>query len=187
MLNGIIAVLAVLYPFLVYFSQGHIQPRYLAFFLAAFFLLRGARFRQGGYYWAALTSACVLFMLAATLADDADWLLAYPVFVSLVFLAVFAHSLACPPTVVERLARLQEPDLPPQGVAYTRKVTWVWCGFFIANALVSLATVWHGDPWLWSLYNGCVAYVLMGLLMAGEILVRRKIKQTFAVGRNTSR
>jgi len=181
MLNGLVGALAVCYPFLVYFSQGHVQPRHLAFFLAGVFLVRGVRFspKQAGGHWALLAAACVVFMLVAGLANAPGLLLAYPVFVSLSFLAVFAHSLAYPPTVVERLARLQDPDLPPQGVAYTRRVTQVWCGFFVANAAASLATVWHGDPWLWSLYNGLVAYLLMAALMAGEMLVRRKVRKTF--------
>ena len=123
--------------------------------------------------------ACALFLLAIALANETHWLLAYPVFVSLLFFAVFAYSLVHPPTVVERLARLEDPNLPPKGVAYTRKVTQVWSGFFLANAAISLGTVWHGDRWLWSLYNGGVFYVLMGLLMAGEMAVRRKVKASY--------
>lgn len=181
MLNGLAGVVAVCYPFLVYFSQGHVPTRPLAFSLAALFLLRGLglRHRQAGRHWAWLAAACVAFMLLAGLADAPILLLAYPVFVSLLFLGVFSYSLAHPPTVVERLARLQDPDLPPRGVAYTRKVTQVWCGFFIANAAASLATVWHGDPWLWSLYNGLISYLLMAALMAGEMLARRRIRKTF--------
>ena len=48
---------------------------------------------------------------------------AYPVAISLAMAAIFAASLRHPPTIVERIARLSEPDLPPEGVAYTRQVT----------------------------------------------------------------
>lgn len=123
--------------------------------------------------------ASTLFLLAIALINETGGLLIYPVFVSLTFFAVFAYSLAFGPTVVERLARLEFPNLPPQGVAYTRKVTQVWCGFFLLNSGLSLATVWHGDYWLWSLYNGCIFYILMGLLMAAEMAVRRKVKANF--------
>lgn len=119
------------------------------------------------------------FLLALALLNESRGLLIYPVFVSLLFFAVFAYSLLFPPTVVERLARLEFPNLPPHGVAYTRKVTQVWCGFFLLNTALASATVWHGDYWLWSLYNGCIFYVLMGLLMAGEMRVRRKVKGSF--------
>jgi uncharacterized membrane protein len=122
---------------------------------------------------------CPLFLLVIALVNKASWLLAYPAFVSLVFFTVFAASLVYPPTVVERLARLEDPHLPPKGISYTRKVTQVWCVFFLANAAISLVTIWYGDPWLWSLYNGGIFYVLMGLLMAAEMVIRRKVKASY--------
>jgi uncharacterized membrane protein len=70
---------------------------------------------------------------------------------------------------------LREPNLPPEGVRYTRKVTLVWCGFFIGNGAMALFTVLHGDMHLWTLWNGMVAYILMGTLMAAEWLVRQRV------------
>jgi uncharacterized membrane protein len=78
-------------------------------------------------------------------------------------------------TLVERLARLTTPDLPPRGVRYTRRVTQVWCLFFIVNAALTTLTILHGDLALWSLYNGLISYVLIGVLMGGEWLVRRHV------------
>lgn len=182
LLNGLIAILTVAYPFLVWFSLDYFEPRVLALMLAGLFLLRfllrGGKPQAGGAI-SFIVPACVLFLLAIALINQADWLLLYPVFVSLLFFTVFSVSLLYPPTVVERLARLEDPDLPPKGVAYTRKVTRVWSVFFLCNAAVSLATVWYGDRWLWSFYNGCVFYVLMGLLMAAEMAVRRKVKASY--------
>ena len=77
--------------------------------------------------------------------------------------------------LVERLARLRDPNLPPSGVRYTRVVTRVWCGFFIFNGSVALFTVLRGDMHLWTLWNGMIAYILMGTLMAGEWLVRQRM------------
>jgi uncharacterized membrane protein len=128
---------------------------------------------------ALLAPACAVFLLAAALANRTAWLLGYPVFVSLLFLLWFLHSLLWPPTVVERLARLQDPDLPPRGVAYTRKVTMVWCLFFLGNGLLAAATAWHGDLRLWALYNGGISYVLMGLLMGAELWLRGRVRSTF--------
>ena len=47
--------------------------------------------------------------------------------------ALFGLSLKFGPPLVERLARLQEPELPEHAVRYTRQVTAVWAGFFLAN------------------------------------------------------
>ena len=94
----------------------------------------------------------------------------------ILLLVVFAASLAFPPTAVERIARLSEPDLPPSGVAYTRRVTQVWCGFFVLNGALALATaLWMSDR-AWALYNGLIAYGLIGLLFGVEWLVRQRVR-----------
>lgn len=181
MLNGLIAGVTVGYPFLVWFSLDYFEPRMFALLLAGLFLLR---FLLSGAHAAGgiariVMPTCVLFLLAIAWLNRTGGLLVYPVFVSLLFFLVFSISLLYPPSFVERLARLEDPDLPPKGVVYTRKVTQVWSVFFLLNAAVSLFTVWYGDHWLWSLYNGCVFYVLMGLLMAAEMAVRRKVKASY--------
>ena len=100
----------------------------------------------------------------------------YPALINAVLLVVFAASLAFPPTAVERIARLSEPDLPPSGVAYTRRVTQVWCGFFVLNGALALATaLWMSDR-AWALYNGLIAYGLIGLLFGVEWLVRQRVR-----------
>jgi uncharacterized membrane protein len=65
--------------------------------------------------------------------------------------------------------------MPPHGVIYTRKVTWAWCGFFALNGTAALVTALWASERIWALYNGLVAYVLIGLLFAGEWLVRQRV------------
>ena len=100
----------------------------------------------------------------------------YPALVNAAMLLLFGLSLRFPPTAVERLARLQEPDLPPEAVAYTRRVTQMWCGFFILNGGIAVITALWSSERVWALYNGLIAYVLMGALFAGEWLVRQRVK-----------
>jgi uncharacterized membrane protein len=99
----------------------------------------------------------------------------YPALVNAVMLAVFAVSLRFPPSAVERIARLSDPHLPPQGVAYTRRVTQVWCGFFVLNGVAALATALWASDQVWAFYNGLLAYVLMGALFGGEWLIRQRV------------
>lgn len=168
-----LGLLTVLYPFLVYFGLGHFEPRWLSVLLAVMAIARALATRER--VW--LVSAAGALLLAAITAS-ANQLLPlklYPVLVNTVLLAVFATSLLHPPTVVERLARLRDPDLPISGVAYTRRVTQVWSGFFLINGGLALFTaLWASDA-VWTLYNGLIAYGLMGLLFAGEWLVRRRV------------
>ncbi len=180
MLKVVIGTLTLTYPFMVYFALGHVQPRYLALLLAALFFLRCLGQGSVGSTasnLAILIPASGLFLLFVGLGNDAVLLMLYPVFVNMVFFSVFFYSTLNPPSIVEKLARLREPDLPLPAVDYTRHVTLVWCGFFLGNGLLSAATVWYGDRWIWGVYNGFIAYLLMGVLMGVEMLVRRSFKK----------
>lgn len=181
MRNGIALLVTLSYPLLVYLAIGRVQPRYLALLLLSAFLLRWRESQpaSAGSISSPIIVAATGYFLAAAFVNEAVMLLAYPILVNLTFLGIFAHSLCRPPPIVEKLARLREPDLPPQAVVYTRFVTWVWCGFFLTNGLISAGTVWHGDMAVWSLYNGLISYILMGLLFGVEWLVRKYVRQTF--------
>lgn len=117
----------------------------------------------------------ITLCIASTLLKTHQLLLFYPVVVNTVMLSVFGGSLWSAMPIVERLARLREPVLPDRAIRYTRHVTQVWCAFFIINGGIALFTALHGDMSLWTVWNGMVAYVLMGTLMAGEWLVRRRM------------
>jgi uncharacterized membrane protein len=97
--------------------------------------------------------------------------------VNAAMLSVFTYSLFVPPSMVEQFARRREPDLPPQSVTYTRRVTQVWCVFFALNGGIALVTALWASTATWSLYNGFVAYLLMGLLFAGEYGIRCNFKR----------
>ncbi|MGA9521556.1 MAG: hypothetical protein WBV82_08840 [Myxococcaceae bacterium] len=173
-------LLTLAYPLLVYFGLGRFEPRWMALPLVGIAVVRAVATRERVWLVAALGAG----VLAATtlLGNSALPLKLYPVLVNGVLLVVFATSLAFPPTVIERLARLREPELPPSGVTYTRRVTQVWCGFFVLNGSTALATSLWGSDAIWALYNGLVAYVLMGLLFAGEWWIRRRIRARHAHG-----
>lgn len=160
----------LLYPAIVYWGLGRFEPRWMALFLLAVALARALVMRDA--VWTAAAGGALLLVALSVVDNLSLPLKLYPVLVSAVMLTVFGLSLRHPPSAVERIARLREPDLPPEGVAYTRRVTAIWCAFFIANGTVAAITaIWASDR-VWALYNGLVAYVLMGALFAGEWLLR---------------
>ncbi|MGC0151700.1 hypothetical protein ACPRNU_04500 [Chromobacterium vaccinii] len=167
-------LLTLCYPFLIYFGQGRVDPRLLAGALVGIALLRALSTRQRAWYWAC--AATLLLAAFSMLGNGLLPLKLYPLLVNAVLFAIFAASLRFGPPVVERLARLTEPELDAAGVRYTRAVTQIWCGFFIVNGGVSLATALWADNAVWTAYNGCVSYLLMGALFGGEWLVRRRIQ-----------
>lgn len=163
-----------LYPAAVYFGSRYFPAPVVALALLPMLLMRGGM-RLPGAHWVAV-GAAVLAMLTV-LSNDVLPLKLYPVLVNAIFLILFAASLRHPPSVIERIARLHEPDLSHDGVAYTRKVTQVWCGFFLANGAIALWTSLWGSDQAWFWYNGVIAYGLIGLLFTSEWLVRRRARQ----------
>ena len=184
--QGILVLVVAAYPLAVYFGIQYLSLGYLLALLLVVAGLRLAMMFSGkgndnaGGRIGAGALAAILAVLAATswLRGDSEGLLWYPVFCNLLMLGIFAHSLVFQSqSVIERLARIREPDLPASGVAYTRRVTQVWCGFFVLNGGVAAATALHNDLELWTLYNGLISYLLMGLLLAGEWLVRGRVRR----------
>ncbi len=167
-------LLSLAYPLVVYAAMGRFEPRWLAGLLAGMALLRAVISRQP--FWLAVAAGALLLALAASLSNEALPLKLYPALVNAALLVVFATSLRYPPTAIERLARLQEPDLPPRAVAYTRKVTWVWCGFFLLNGFVATGTALWASQAVWAFYNGLLAYLMMGILFAVEWCVRQRVR-----------
>jgi uncharacterized membrane protein len=176
LLSILTAALTLLYPLAIWLGHGSIEPRWLAGLLLltvatrlpALKLNRVAR-------WSALGA---LALAAAAVAGNAVLpLKLYPVLVNAALLAAFGYSLHKPPSMVERLARLREPDLPPAAIGYTRRVTQVWCVFFVINGGIAAGTALYASEALWSLYTGVVSYVFMGILFGGEYLLRMRFKR----------
>jgi uncharacterized membrane protein len=97
----------------------------------------------------------------------------YPAAISLAAAIVFGATLFRPPSMIERFARLREPELPPAARSYCRKVTIVWTIWLSANTIISAVLAIPGNDAAWALWTGLVAYMIMGALFAGEIAVRR--------------
>jgi uncharacterized membrane protein len=166
----------LLYPFYVWWAVNHLHPAaaVLPAVLVALFksCSRDSSNATRGFF----LLTCVALALALLSGQAEQAMLYYPLWMNAGMLLVFSASLWFPPTIVERFARMMEGTLDEHAVAYTRKVTQVWCGFFLFNGSIAALTAWWGDWDLWLLYNGGIAYGLMGLLMLIEWQVRRLVK-----------
>ena len=103
------------------------------------------------------------------------WFRLYPAAMVAVALAFFALSLRRTP-LVETFARRMGETLDERGVAYCRRVTVAWTVFLLVHFAVTLATVFASHE-VWAIYNGFLAYVLIGAMFAGEWLVRRRVRR----------
>ena len=179
MLRVLIALLLIAYPFAVYYGLQWFSVRHIALVIMALLILRLATLKKlhtfNGLQWPVF--AGVLLVSLAWLMESRSTLKLYPALINLVLLAWFVQTLFVGPPAIERFARLQDPDLDEFGVRYTRTVTKVWCVFFVFNATMALYTALSLSEQLWMLYNGFIAYVLMGLLFAVEWIVRKILQR----------
>jgi uncharacterized membrane protein len=178
--------LTVLYPFLVlagllYFKTS---PRLLSLCLVVVlvvnFLAYGGAGEKVGFnrvrLWATagiLTALIVVIVVT----NSARAMKLYPVLMNLFLLGSFGFTLLRPPSMIFRFALLAKKSLrdDPQRrsvESYCRTVTIVWCGFFFCNACASLVTALWASDFVWTLYNGLISYILIGLLFFGEMGVR---------------
>ncbi len=168
----------VAYPLIVYFALDYIEAKYLALLLLVVLVVRyrsKARVFMRGMEHAAWIGAAVmaLFIAAVWWSNDEYLLRLYPALMATMVLTAFAYTLRRPPSMIERFARLQHDDLPPEAVAYTRRVTQVWCLFLLVNAAIAAYSALFLSRAAWAFYCGFLSYVLMGVLFVGEWLFRR--------------
>ncbi|UVM73063.1 hypothetical protein [Pseudomonas alvandae] len=165
----------LLYPFAVYFGMEHFAPWQFGLLLGCLWLARALLGKGGtGSRWMAVTA--IIFCILLAVFDSPLLLRWYPVLISVFMLGLFILSLKYGPPMVERLARLREPQLPAKAVVYTRQVTVAWCVFFLCNGLLAAAlTLWAPLSW-WMLYTGLISYGLMGLMFAIEWLIRQRVR-----------
>ncbi len=177
----VVVILIILYPVSIYFGLQYFSPSQLGLFLLAVFVLRILVIRkhpaQRGKQLLLTVFIGVILASLTWIFDTEKFLLWYPVGLNSVMLIVFIASLLFPPSAIEVIARIREPELNTEGVAYTRKVTMVWSVFFAINALVSTWTVLNNDMRVWTLYNGLLAYLAMGVLFVGELILRQRVRR----------
>lgn len=169
--------LGLAYPALIYFSLSATEPRWLALGVLSLLAARVAVASPGR----ALDHARALglpvlavgvAMLVSLVWNDPLALLATPALVSFSLLIVFARSLGRPESTVEAFARAQLDVLSDEQVAYCRRVTVVWCGFFLLNGAVALHLAAAATRAEWAIYTGFIAYLAMGALFACEFVYR---------------
>lgn len=174
-INACLLLLSLLYPFIVYWGLQHNGYEWLLIMMAGLLVVRWitASSSQERYF---LVLAVIALVFVVYWLGEKSGIKLYPVIINLSLLVLFASSLLGRMSFVEKLARITDPELPEKAVIYTRKVTQIWCVFFAVNATLSLITVLIGNDALWFWYNGVLAYIFIGILMAGEWLVRQRVK-----------
>ena len=171
----LMVTVTLLYPLAIWYGQGQIEPRFLAgiLLLVAVTRLPVLKLSKAWQWWLGGTLLLLIFAVGANALLP---LKLYPALVNAIMFGAFSYSLIYPPSMVERIARIREPNLPNEAIGYTRRITVIWCIFFLVNGTIAFVTAFWASSGTWSLYNGLIAYLLMGLLFTGEYLVRLRFK-----------
>jgi uncharacterized membrane protein len=177
------AALWLAYPLVYLVGTRVASPRYLGVaLLGLLWLQRWLGAGSVAILLRRLTSIdwTILAMLtlcsAATALANSEMLLRfYPVFVNVGLLLSFALSLKGSASMIEKFARLRQPQLSVKAVAYTRRVTQVWCVFFAFNIVLSSYGALFFQRDTWALYNGLIVYVMVGTLIVGELAWRHVV------------
>ena len=180
--------ISVLYPVIVYCGYRYwgLSPRRLSLMLLALGFYHFLNFtRSKSQVERGRTGIfVVLILVCAFVAFGADNILFvkfYPVLVNLSLLSFFGFTLWRPPSFAFRMASLHDKSLENSPSfksveRYCRNVTVGWCIFFIVNGSIATFTVFVGSDKIWSLYNGLISYILIGLFFMVEYLVRKMVQ-----------
>ena len=143
-INLLLTLTGIAYPILWLFADNQQMLFHLPWIMALLWACKGAVQQQGQRYFA----WCMAFILAVVvLTRSIETMFWYPIVINVLMLSLFGGSLLRGQTVVERLARLQTPDL--------------------------------NEHDFWALYTGVISYCIMAIVMAGEWLVRQKVKKHY--------
>ena len=181
LLTIVISIVLIAYPVFVYIGLTAFSPSALALIILALLLLRLSitlKFSLARAKPLLSLSIAALFPASFSLFLNSELaLLLMPVVVNTTLLLTFGWTLFRGPNMISRFAAFAEPVITAEILQYCRKVTVAWCVFFLLNGLASAYTVFFTSKEYWTLYNGLISYILIGLLFGGEMLVRRKVKQ----------
>ena len=194
----IMLILSIVYPVIVFVFLYFLKTpvRVLSLFIiivaAGVFLSVTSRKKDGDKksidIKQVITSVLLLTAgLLCLVTNKIFFLKLYSVSISAIFLILFGSTLFFEPTMIFRFATLADKSIigsscENQVRKYCRTVTIVWCCFFILNGTISTVTAFSQNIFhiteeqadkVWTIYNGAVSYVLMGLLFAIEFCIRK--------------
>lgn len=173
----------IVYPFIVYVGINYVNLSILGIILVVAFTVRFifsnqikiAQFKT----LAQLTAGIgLILVLSSILLGQQNLLKFYPVVVNLSLFSVFTYSLRKPKSIITHIAEIQNKGpLPQSALLYTRNVTKVWCVFFVVNACIAFISCFQSEQF-WTLYNGLVSYIFIGLLFMAEWLIRQRVQRS---------
>ena len=110
--GGILFALSLAYPLIIYFLGSQLPASTLVFGLIFVLFIRSAlQYRQHGAHHLCMTILIASILLGLFFLNDQIAVYLYPMLMSLSFACALGWTLLYPPSLIERFARITEPDL----------------------------------------------------------------------------
>lgn len=175
-IKPIIVVIFLAYPFIIYYGLVNFALWQIALLVALLASIRVFIFKNSRSHLAKIglygSLFLLLFSLLSLILNENGWLKLYPIIMSLLSFTVFFISLYSDKTIIQRIAEIKEKNIDAKKQTYMFNLTIIWCVFFVINTIISTYTMLYMSLKYWSIYNGFVSYVVMGLLIITEIMYR---------------
>jgi len=168
------SIIFLLYPYLVYRGVQEGVVWFAPTVIATFYLYQAVKARKRRVRMQKIGIVLILFLGAAFFQDLMAKLI--PVIIQLTLMVFFGKTLlkGKGPSLVERFARLEFPDVPMPEVLikYCRYLTVMWTSFFAFNILACIALALFAPVAWWAIFTGILIFVLTILLMVVEYIWR---------------
>lgn len=162
-------VFCIAYPFVIFgMLDSGVSLRSLGVFAALFAV---CNFWGNGKRYVAVFG--FLLSLFLVIFEDILFLKVYPVIMNFLVTITFIFSLKKQRPIIEQFALKMGYLIDEQGRKYARKSTIAWSIFLSCNFVASFVTLFLPLR-IWTLYNGLISYVLIGIAFVIEFFLHRQ-------------
>lgn len=169
--RGIWVILAIAYPFAIFFGLKHgITLRTLALVLLAYIVISFSRHKNRILLLLGLILCSMLLCF-----NQSIFLKIYPVLMNGAVCLLFITP-PCTVPLITKLALRKHCPMDRRTYKYTCHANMAWGIFMAINTIVSLLTVFASDQ-IWILYNGLISYLLIGAMMITEYIIRQRVQR----------
>jgi uncharacterized membrane protein len=175
--RAIFFVSIALYPVIVYFGIQRLPIGFFGVMLVLLLLLRYGVMQPGERRL--LLPVLLIHMaysISAVITGSQQLLLYYPALVNFTLCALFVFSLKDGESILLRLVRARKVEMSVYAPRYLNRLTIIWAVFFLVNGSVAILTTTISMQ-AWALYNGFIAYLLIGALFVVEFVFRHYYKR----------
>lgn len=167
--------LSFLYPLFLWLTWDSVPHLAHGVVLGLIIALRAIGTQQSKWIW---LGAAVAMLIGTLSLVDFKWVaVGYPIAVNTALFLLFALGLRDGQTpIIEKLASQRE-ELNDRARRYIRRVTYLWCSFFVVNIFIIIFLATQRDMSVLVRYTGGWSYLVMGALFAFEWLFRMWYKR----------